>query len=58
MRHILFFLLTLASGTVWAQHFVNLTADEVAVDSMLPRWTYALPLPEGCDAETYAVELL
>lgn len=58
MRHILFFLLTLASGTVWAQHFVNLTADEVAVDSVLPRWTYALPLPEGCDAETYAVELL
>lgn len=59
MRYSLLFLLSLVFGaTAQAQRFVNLTAREVAVDSVLPRWTYAVPLPEGCDADTYGVELL
>ncbi len=44
-------LAVLASLTASAQRFFNLTSDEVSVDSMLPQFTYSVPL-EGAFADS------
>ena len=40
-----------------AQKFFNLTADEVRIDSVLPYFTYAIPLPDGYADSVYTVSL-
>ena len=58
------FLLTILCGlfmrntTVDAQHFYNLTAEEVGIDSVLPRFACSIPLPEGYADSTYSVSIL
>lgn len=39
------------------QRFFNLTAEEVKIDSLLPRFTYTIPLGDAYGDSTYAVEL-
>jgi len=40
-----------------AQGFFNLTAQEVRIDSMLPRFTYAYPIGSSYADSTYSVEI-
>ncbi len=40
-----------------AQHFYNLTADEVSIDSVLPRFACSMPLPEGYADSSYHVSI-
>lgn len=40
-----------------AQRFFNLTADEVRIDSLLPRFTYSIPLGDRYADSTYTVEI-
>lgn len=46
-KYIVVFLLLCLASTARAQQFFNLTAEEVKVDSVLPRFVYSKPL-EGC----------
>ena len=39
------------------QRFFNLTADEVRIDTLLPRFTYTIPLGDNYADSTYTVEL-
>ena len=48
---------TMAIGAK-AQQFYNLTASEVAIDSVLPRFACSIPLPEGYADSTYTVSIL
>ncbi len=41
-----------------AQNFFNLTADEVRIDSVLPRFSYSFPLPENYSDSLYTVEIV
>ena len=41
-----------------AQHFYNLTAQDVAVDSVLPRFACSIPLPENYADSAYTVSIL
>ena len=47
-------LCTLQAG---AQRFYNLTADEVSIDSMLPRFTYSIPLEGNYADSVYKVSI-
>lgn len=40
-----------------AQRFFNLTADEVKVDSVLPHFTYSIPLPDNYSDSLYTVSI-
>lgn len=51
-------LLGMLSLPAKAQTFFNLTADEVKVDSTLPRFSHSIPLGDGFRNSTYTVELL
>lgn len=54
----LFTLLTfLPSASIAQQQFFNLTAEEVRIDSVLPRFTYAFDLPDGYADSVYQVRL-
>lgn len=51
-------LLALLLGTLTAsasQHFFNLTAQEVEVDSVLPRFLYSIPLGDNYEDSVYTV---
>jgi len=50
-------MLVCAWNTVGAQRFFNLTADEVRIDSLLPRFSYSMPLGEHYADSTYSVSL-
>ena len=59
-RLLMFFLsilcgLFVGNTTAGAQHFYNLTAEEVGIDSVLPRFACSIPLPEGYADSTYSV---
>ena len=58
-RHniILILLLLIASNTM-GQRFINLTADEVTIDSVMPVISYALPLPSDYSDSIYTAEIL
>ena len=58
-RHniILILLLLIASNTM-GQRFINLTADEVTIDSVMPVVSYALPLPSDYSDSIYTAEIL
>ena len=51
-------LLLLVSMTAGAQRFFNLTVDDVRIDSMLPQFTYAVPLGYNYADSVYTVEIL
>ena len=44
--------------TTTAQNFFNLTADEVSVDTLLPRFSYSFPLPDNYADSVYTVEIV
>ena len=50
-------MLVCAWNTVGAQRFFNLTAEEVRIDSLLPRFSYSMPLGEHYADSTYSVSL-
>ena len=58
-RHniILILLLLIASNTM-GQRFINLTADEVTIDSVMPVVSYALLLPSDYSDSIYTAEIL
>lgn len=57
-RHIQLLLLLLCIATdASAQGFFNLTAQEVKIDSMLPRFTYSQPLGSAYADSTYVVSI-
>lgn len=51
-------LLSLMTLTAGAQRFFNLTVDDLQIDSMLPRFTYSVPLGYQYADSTYTVEIL
>ena len=58
-RHILITLLLLCCCmTTAAQRFYNLTADEVRVDSFVPRFATSIPLGENYADSVYSVSIL
>ena len=58
LGHIVAVLLCLLPMAANAQtRFFNLTAGEVKIDSLLPNFTYAIPLEEGYEDSTYVVEI-
>jgi len=44
--------------TASAQRFFNLTYDETSVDSVLPNFTYSIPLTEGYRDSVYTSSIL
>ena len=44
--------------TSFAGDFVDLTSDEMSIDSMLPEQTYSFPLPRNYADSVYTVRLL
>jgi len=61
-RHVHILLLTLvltfAAQLLHAQRFYNLTSDQVKIDSVLPHFTYTIPLSENYNDSIYTVEIL
>ena len=61
-RHVHILLLTLvlafATQMLHAQRFYNLTSDQVKIDSVLPHFTYTIPLSENYNDSIYTVEIL
>lgn len=58
-KHIFILLLLLASCFgANAQRFFNLTSSQVEVDSVLPEFTYAIPLYDNYDDSLYTVNIL
>ncbi|MCM1078976.1 MAG: type IX secretion system sortase PorU [Bacteroidales bacterium] len=57
-RYILVPLLVLMADAVGAQRFFNLTAEDVNVDSMLPRVGHNMPLPPDYEDSVYVCEIL
>ena len=58
-KHIFILLLLLASCFgANAQRFVNLASSQVEVDSVLPEFTYAIPLYDNYDDSLYTVSIL
>ena len=61
-RYIRFCLILLAAlftlSPAGAQRFYNLTADEVSIDSLLPRFACAIPLGEAYADSTYEVSIV
>ena len=51
-------LLAVLPQDLLAQHFFNLTADEVRIDSMLPQFTFSATLPENYADSVYTVRIL
>ncbi len=58
VRILLMALLLLHTNIVDAQKFFNLTAEEVKIDSTLPRFTYSVPLPQNCHDSVYTAQIL
>ena len=56
-RYIIIGVTLLACLTVQAQHFFNLTAKEVRIDTLLPVFTYKQPLPSGYADSVYHVTI-
>lgn len=56
---ILLLLSVLCGVQALAQHqrFFNLTVDDIAIDSMLPRFSYAIPLGKNYADSTYTLEI-
>ena len=58
-KHIFILLLLLASCFgANAQRFFNLASSQVEVDSVLPEFTYAIPLYDNYDDSLYNVSIL
>lgn len=59
LRHIAMLLFTLVglSASAQQQRFFNLTVDDIEIDSLLPEFTYAVPIGEGYADSTYEVEI-
>lgn len=57
-RYILIILFVLTADAVGAQRFFNLTAEDVNVDSMLPKVNHTMPLPLDYEDSVYVCEIL
>jgi hypothetical protein len=57
LRHIITFWLLLCTVQAGAQRFYNLTADEVSIDSVLPRFSYSIPLEANYADSIYQVSI-
>lgn len=57
-RLLLLNILLLLCITAQAQRFFNLTSDEVSVDSVMPSFTYSMPLPENYKDSAYTATIL
>lgn len=57
-RYILVLLLVLTAEAVGAQRFFNLTAEDVNVDSILPKVSHGMPLPSDYEDSVYVCEIL
>lgn len=57
-RYILNILFVLTADAVGAQRFFNLTAEDVNVDSMLPKVNHTMPLPLDYEDSVYVCEIL
>ena len=51
-------LLSLSLGLQASQRFFNLTYDQVRIDSVLPRFTYSLPLADNYADSVYQVSIV
>lgn len=58
VRYILVMTLVLMADAVGAQRFFNLTAEDVNVDSMLPKVSHNMPLPLDYEDSVYVCEIL
>ena len=56
-RYILLALLAVTCVSAMAQHFHNLTEEEVRIDSVVPKVSYAIALPENSRDSVYTVEI-
>ena len=58
-RNILSFILLLLAISAQAQkqRFFNLTVEDVTIDSLLPHFTYAIPIGENYADSTYQLEI-
>ena len=50
-------LLPLATTSLSAQDFVNLSSSQVRIDTVLPKVSHFIPLPKGYNDSTYTVQL-
>lgn len=57
-RFLLLSLLAFISLSASAQRFFNLTSDEVSVDSIMPSFTYSVPLPANYSDSVYTASIL
>ena len=57
LQHIITFWLLLCTVQAGAQRFYNLTADEVSIDSVLPRFSYSIPLEANYADSIYQVSI-
>lgn len=59
LRHILTLLFVLVgfSASAQQQRFFNLTVEDIEIDSLLPEFSYAVPIGEGYADSTYEVEI-
>ena len=57
LRHIMTLWLLLCTLQAGAQRFYNLTADEVTIDSVLPHFTYSIPLDGNYADSVYKVSI-
>ena len=58
IRLSILFLLTCATFSAHAQRFFNLTSDQVSVDSVMPAFAYAMPLPANYGDSVYTATIL
>lgn len=54
---LLFALLCGLQGQAQQQRFFNLTVDDIAIDTMLPRFSYAIPLGKHYADSIYTLEI-
>lgn len=55
---VIIFLLLQCDLTAHAQRFFNLTSEQVSVDSVMPSFSYSVPLPDNYADSTYSMSIL
>jgi hypothetical protein len=57
LRHVLLIVFLVIANSISAQNFFNLTADEVKIDTVLPSFTYSMPVGEYYQDSVYTVQI-